>query len=112
MTSIDELRSRILTAEGLIAGGHSTQSLARAVKTGELVRLRPGYYAKGSARELDRGSRHLLSVLATDAAMRGPEFTLTGRPPWSTGCRIGDCRCARWRSPGTDMGIVPGSRGS
>ena len=31
MTSIDELRSRILTAEGLIAAGHSTQSLARAV---------------------------------------------------------------------------------
>lgn len=75
MTSIDELRSRILTAEGLIAAGHSTQSLARAVTTGELVRLRPGFYVEGSARELERGARHLLSVLATDAALHGPVFT-------------------------------------
>lgn len=75
MTSIDELRSYILTTDQLIARGHSTQSMARAVAAGGLVRLRPGFYVEGHARDLARRERHLLTILATDAAMDGPVFT-------------------------------------
>lgn len=88
MTSIDELRSYILTTDQLTAHGHSAQSLGRAVAAGGLVRLRPGFYVEGHARELDRDERHLLSVLATDAALSAPVFThwsaamLLGLPDW------------------------------
>lgn len=88
MTCIDELRSHILTTEQLIGRGHSSQSLERAVSTGGLVRLRPGFYVEKPARELTRADRHLISVLATDAAMDGPVFThwsaamVHGLPDW------------------------------
>lgn len=88
MTSLDELRPRILTTERLVCGGHSTQSLGRAVAVGRLVRLRPGFFVEENARELDRADRHLLSVLATDAALDGPVFThwsaavIHGLPDW------------------------------
>lgn len=88
MTSIDELRSYILTTDQLIARGRTAQSVGRAVEVGELVRLRPGFYVDGDARELDRDERHLLSVLATDSAMDGPVFShwsaamIHGLPDW------------------------------
>ncbi len=88
MTCIDELRSYISTTEQLIGRGFSSQSLERAVTAGSLVRLRPGYYVESRARQLDRADRHLLSVLATDAALDGPVFThwsaamLHGLPDW------------------------------
>lgn len=88
MISIDELRSYILTSEQLTARGFSSQSLSRAVASGALVRLRPGFYVEGHARDLARRDRHLLSILAADAALDKPVFThssaamLHGLPDW------------------------------
>lgn len=88
MTSVDELRSRILTTDQLIARGYTSQSMGTAAADGTLVRLRPGFYVDGHARELDRGERHLLSALATDSAMDGPVFShwsaamIHGLPDW------------------------------
>lgn len=88
MTSIDELRSSIFTTDQLIARGYSSQSVGRAVADGALVRLRPGFYVDGHARERNRDERHLLSVLAADSAMDGPVFShwsaalIHGLPDW------------------------------
>ena len=94
MTSIDELRSYILTTEELTARGFSSQSLSREVAAGELVRLRPGYYVEKHARDLTRKDRHLLSILASDAALNGPVFThwsaamIHGLPDWGLPLRM------------------------
>lgn len=88
MTSIDELRSSIFTTDQLISGGYSAQSVSRAVDDGALVRLRPGFYVDGTARDLDRGERHLLSALAATAALDGAVLThwsaamIHGLPDW------------------------------
>lgn len=88
MTSIDELRSHLLTTDQLIGRGHTSQSLGRAVEAGGLVRLRPGFYVEEDARKLDRADRHLLSILATNTAMDSPVFThwsaamVHGLPDW------------------------------
>ena len=88
VTSIDELRSYILTTEQLISHGHSTQSLGREVASGALVRLHPGFYVKAAARDLDRTGRHLLTMLAADSAMADSVFThwsaamVHGLPDW------------------------------
>lgn len=88
MTSLDELRSSILTTDQLISRGHSSHSLGRAVDDGTLVRLRPGFYVDSHARELGRGQRHLLSAIATDSAMDGAVLThwsaamAHGLPDW------------------------------
>lgn len=88
MTSIDELRPHILTTDQLIGRGYSTQSLGRAVTTGELVRLRPGYYVNAHTGEFRRADRHRLLVLAVDAAFGQPVFThwsaalIHGLPDW------------------------------
>lgn len=88
MTSIDELRSSLLTTDHLIARGYTSQTVGRAAAAGELIRLRPGFYVAGDARDLDRKDRHLLSVVATDCALDGAVFThwsaamLHGLPDW------------------------------
>ena len=75
MTTIEELRPLLLTTDQLIGRGLSSQGLTRAVASGDLIRLRPGYYVEGAARELQRPARHLLSVLAADAALDSPVFS-------------------------------------
>lgn len=88
MTGIEELRSRLLTTDDLIARGVSAQALSRAVSTGAMVRLRPGFYVDAAARELGRDDRHLLMVLATDRCLTAPVFThwsaalVLGLPAW------------------------------
>ena len=86
--TIEELRPLLLTADQLLGRGLSSQGLSRAVASGELIRLRPGFYVEGEARELHRDARHLLSVLATDAALDSPVFShssaalIHGLPDW------------------------------
>lgn len=88
MTGIDELRSRLLTTDQLLARGNSPQALSRAVTSGSMVRLRPGFYVDASARDLCRDDRHLLMVLAADRCLTEPVFThwsaalVLGLPPW------------------------------
>lgn len=78
----------LLTTDQLRSRGMTGQSLSRAVRSGELIRLRPGVYVEGTARELDRGARHLLSVLATNVALDKPVFShasaalIHGLPDW------------------------------
>ncbi|MBB1025318.1 MULTISPECIES: type IV toxin-antitoxin system AbiEi family antitoxin domain-containing protein [unclassified Dietzia] len=88
MTGIEELRSRLLTTDDLIARGASAQALSRAVSTGAMIRLRPGFYVDAAARELSRDDRHLLMVLAADRCLVAPVFThwsaalVLGLPSW------------------------------
>ena len=85
---ISELRQMLLTTDELLGRGISSQALSRAVACGDLVRLRPGFYVDGAARKLPRESRHVLSVLAADAALDWPVFShssaalLHGLPAW------------------------------
>jgi len=77
-----------MTTEHLLAGGLTPQGVHRAVVSGDLVRLRPGFYVEGSARALPRGAKHLLNVLAADAALASPVFShasaalVHGLPEW------------------------------
>lgn len=88
VTDIDDLRSRLLTTERLLGRGLSSQALSRSVRAGELIRVRPGFYVEGDARELPREARHLLSVLAADSALGSPVFShssaaaVLGLPLW------------------------------
>lgn len=96
MTNIEELRSLLVTTDQLLGRGLSSQALTRAVASGELIRLRPGFYVEGAARELHRDARHLLSVLATDAALDSPVFShssaalIHGLPHWGLPLRVVD----------------------
>jgi hypothetical protein len=88
MTSLDELRSRLLTTDRLIAEGRSPQQIGRSTTAGDLIRLRPGVYVDGECRTLMRGDKHLLAVLAADLVLDGPVFShwsaaaLHGLPTW------------------------------
>lgn len=88
MDVLDHLLPRLVTSEQLLGRGMTSQSVSRAVRSGEMIRVRPGYYVDGEARELDRRERHLLSVLASDAALGAPVFShasaalLHGLPDW------------------------------
>ncbi|MBS7548729.1 type IV toxin-antitoxin system AbiEi family antitoxin domain-containing protein [Dietzia sp. Marseille-Q0999] len=88
MATFDDLRALLHTTEQLTAAGFSTQSLGRAVASGDLIRLRPGFYVDRSTRELGREERHLLMVLAADRALGCPVFThwsaalVLGLPGW------------------------------
>ncbi|MDV8001817.1 type IV toxin-antitoxin system AbiEi family antitoxin domain-containing protein [Rhodococcus sp. IEGM 1408] len=88
MTGIDELRSLLLTTDRLLARGSSPQALSRAVATGLMIRLRPGFYVDASARGLRRDDRHLLLILAADRCLLEPVFThwsaalVLGLPSW------------------------------
>lgn len=88
MTDIGELRALLLTTDQLLGRGLSSQDLTRAVAANELVRLRPGFYVDGAARELRRDARHLLEILAADAALDSPVFShssaaiIHGLPHW------------------------------
>lgn len=88
MHEISELRQMVMTTDDLLGRGISSQSLSRSVASGELVRLRPGFYVEGTAKELPRESRHLLAVLAADAALDSPVFShssaalVHGLPGW------------------------------
>lgn len=94
MTNFEELRSLLLTTDQLLGRGLSSQGLTRAVASGELIRLRPGFYVEGAARELHRDARHVLSVLATDAALDSPVFSHSSAalihrlPDWGLPLRV------------------------
>lgn len=93
MNSLDDLILLLLTTDQLRGRGMSSQSMSRAVKSGELIRLRPGFYVEGQARELGRSKRHLLSILAANAALDGPVFShssaalIHGFPDWGLSLR-------------------------
>lgn len=78
----------LVTTDELLGRGLSSQAVSRAVASGELIRLRPGYFVDGAASGLHRRSRHLLSVLAADAALDSPVFShssaavVHGLPDW------------------------------
>src|SRR5699024_8525541 len=88
MNALDNLIPLLLTTDHLLSLGMTSQSLSRAVKSGELVRLRPGFYVEGRVRELGRRDRHLLTVLAANAALDAPVFSrasaalIHGLPDW------------------------------
>lgn len=88
MDSFDDLLPFLLTTDQLHGRGVTPYQLSCAVKSGELIRLRPGYYVERRARDLDRRDRHLLSVLAADAALGSPVFShssaalVHGLPDW------------------------------
>lgn len=75
MKSLDDLLALLLTTDQLLGRGMTSQKLTRAVRSGDLVRLRPGFFVEARARELHRRDRHLLSALAADAALDGPVFS-------------------------------------
>lgn len=93
MNALDDLIPLLLTTDQLRGRGMSSQSMSRAVKSGELIRLRPGFYVEGQARELDRSKRHLLSILAANAAHDAPVFShasaalIHGFPDWGLSVR-------------------------
>lgn len=76
------------TTDQLLGRGLTSQALSRAVASGELIRLRPGFYVERSASSLPREKRHLLSVLAANEALDSPIFShssaalLLGLPGW------------------------------
>lgn len=88
MAEISELRSLLITTTQLLADGMTPQRVSRAVSSRELVRLRPGLYVEGSARGLPREDKHLLNILAADAALGSPVFShasaalVHGLPSW------------------------------
>lgn len=88
MAEISELRSLLITTTQLLADGMTPQRVSRAVSSRELVRLRPGFYVEGSARGLPREDKHLLNILAADAALGSPVFShasaalVHGLPSW------------------------------
>lgn len=88
MNALDNPIPLLLTTDHLLSLGMTSQSLSRAVKSGELVRLRPGFYVEGRVRELGRRDRHLLTVLAANAALDAPVFShssaalIHGLPDW------------------------------
>lgn len=75
MDALTDLIPLLLTSDQLLSRGMTSQQLSRAVKSGDLIRLRSGFYVEGESRELPRHERHLLSVLAADAALGGPLFS-------------------------------------
>lgn len=93
VTDINGLRSRLLTTQQLLGRGLSSQALSRSVEARELIRIRPGFYVEGDARELPRDARHLLSVLAADTALGCPVFShssaavILGLPSWGLALR-------------------------
>lgn len=88
VNSPDDLISLLLTNDQLIARGFTSQNISRAVGSGDLIRLRPGFYVQGRARDLGRRERHFLSILAADAALDAPVFShssaalIHGLPDW------------------------------
>lgn len=88
MTRIDDMRSLLLTTDQLLAGGHTSQAISRGVKSGDLIRLRPGFYVEGAARELMRRDRHLLMIAGADRAGDSTVFShwsaalVHGLPDW------------------------------
>lgn len=75
VNNIDELMPLLLTSNQLRGRGLTAQAISRAVSSGDLIRLRPGFYVDGEARELNRSQRHLMLVLAANAALDRPVFT-------------------------------------
>lgn len=94
MNSLDELVPMLVTTDQLRSRGMTSQKISRAVKSADLIRLRPGFYVEGRARELDRRERHLLSVLAANAALDAPVFSnasaalIHGLPDWGLPLRM------------------------
>nr|NLD41358.1 type IV toxin-antitoxin system AbiEi family antitoxin domain-containing protein [Actinomycetales bacterium] len=84
----DDLQPLLLTTDQLLDRGMTRYQVSRAVNSGELFRIRPGFYVDSHARDLAIRDRHLLSVLAADAALGGPVFShssaalIHGLPDW------------------------------
>ena len=67
--SLSEAGSALRTTQHLRRGGLTPRQIARAVATGELVRLRPGWYAQGERWRLAAPeARQLMAVQAAHAA--------------------------------------------
>lgn len=88
MNSVDRLMPMLMSTEQLRSRGMTAQSLRRDVQSGTLLRIRPGFFVEKAAAELDRADRHLLSVLAANAALDRPVFShasaalIHGLPDW------------------------------
>jgi very-short-patch-repair endonuclease len=88
MNSFDDLLPLLLTTDQLRGRGVTPYQLSRAVRSGELIRLRPGFFVEREASDLNRRQRHLVSVLAADAALDSPVFShssaalIHGLPDW------------------------------
>lgn len=88
MTGIDDVRSLLLTTDHLLASGRTPSSIGRDVRSGDLIRLRPGFYVERAARELWRKDRHLLMIAAADRAIDSAVFShwsaalVHGLPDW------------------------------
>lgn len=84
----DDLLAMLLTTDQLLSRGMTSHTVRGAVESGELIRLRPGFFVDGRARELQRRDRHLLAVLAADIALDAPVFShssaalIHGLPDW------------------------------
>lgn len=92
-----EAASALRTTESLRREGLTARQVARAVAVGELVRLRPGWYAPGERWRLAAPeARQLMAVHAAQAGQGSPRVfshlsaaTLHGLPVWSDWMRRG-----------------------
>ena len=108
MNAIEKLRPMLITTDQLLSRGMTSQKVSQSVASGELIRIRPGFYVEGRARELRRKDRHLLSVLAANSALDGPIFShssaalVHGLPGWGLPLKkvsvSEDCARARSRT--------------
>ena len=111
MNSPDALIPLLLTTDRLLSRGMTSHSLSRAVRSGDLIRLRPGFFVEKRARDLCRRDRHPLSVLATNTALDSPVFShasaalIHGLPDWGLPLRkVAVCdEGASPRSRSTDL---------
>ena len=88
MNTHENLQALLLTTDQLLCRGLSGQAIRRAVSAGDLIRIRPGFYVDNHARALGRSDRHMLSILAANAALDAPVFShssaaiIHGLPDW------------------------------
>lgn len=88
MTAISDLLPMLLTTDQLLGRGVTSQKISRLVRSGDLIRVRPGFYVEKQAHGLCRKDRHLLTVLAANAALDAPVFShssaalVHGLPDW------------------------------
>ncbi|WP_194397491.1 type IV toxin-antitoxin system AbiEi family antitoxin domain-containing protein [Microbacterium atlanticum] len=75
---IADARSRVIRRSEVIAGGATERQLRTLVDRGELTRVRSGFYARASHLSgLHVEERHLLDVVAADAARRGGDVVFS-----------------------------------
>ncbi|MBL3701024.1 type IV toxin-antitoxin system AbiEi family antitoxin domain-containing protein [Leucobacter luti] len=120
-------RALLTPTQDLIRAGHTGHSLARRVRSGELIRPRRGWYADPDTwREAPAEAKHLAAIWAAQRASRtDPLFaqrsaaTLHGLPVWSRWLQSTGVRVAHHDRPATldnplatRQFVGPGYRGS